>query len=345
MEEMLQQLKCKSERFLAKFTEADSKQTTHQQTSTCQNMAKASSSPRAQQPRSRSSKPGSSIDLYAVPLIALNISVRKKLSLYLNPETSVAADWMTLAEEMGFDYLEIKNYEREENPTMKILEDWQARCAKCSVGLLLQFLRNMEREDILTDLTRSIEEDCKKYVEREKLERQAKSRPVQVQHVDSSVPLTPELLGITTKDDPSGSMPELFDAFICYCQADISFVHEMIIQLEQSEFQLKLCVFDRDVLPGTCVWTITSQLIEKRCKRMVVVISDDYLDSEECDFQTKFALSLCPGARQKRLIPVKYKSMKKTFPSILRFITVCDYTNECTKTWFWTRLAKALSLP
>lgn len=28
---------------------------------------------------------------------------------------------------------------------------------------------------------------------------------------------------------------------------------------------------------------------------MVVVISDEYLDSEECDFQTKFALSLCPG--------------------------------------------------
>jgi len=28
---------------------------------------------------------------------------------------------------------------------------------------------------------------------------------------------------------------------------------------------------------------------------MVVVISDDYLESEECDFQTKFALSLSPG--------------------------------------------------
>ena len=28
---------------------------------------------------------------------------------------------------------------------------------------------------------------------------------------------------------------------------------------------------------------------------MVVVISDEYLDSDACDFQTKFALSLCPG--------------------------------------------------
>lgn len=78
---------------------------------------------------------------------------------------------------------------------------------------------------------------------------------------------------------------------------------------------------------------------------MVVVVSDDYLQSKECDFQTKFALSLSPGAHQKRLIPIKYKPMKKEFPSILRFITVCDYTNPCTKSWFWTRLAKALSLP
>lgn len=51
------------------------------------------------------------------------------------------------------------------------------------------------------------------------------------------------------------------------------------------------------------------------------------------------------GARSKRLIPVVYKAMKKPFPSILRFLTICDYTRPCTQIWFWTRLAKALSLP
>lgn len=61
-----------------------------------------------------------------------------------------------------------------------------------------------------------------------------------------------------------GHVPEMFDAFICYCQNDFQFVHEMIRQLEQTDYNLKLCVFDRDVLPGTCVWTITSELIEIR---------------------------------------------------------------------------------
>ncbi|MGH0154174.1 UNVERIFIED_CONTAM: hypothetical protein FKN15_053516 [Acipenser sinensis] len=199
---------------------------------------------------------------------------------------------------MGFEYLEIKNYEQYQNPTKMILENWQGTSTQATVGKLLEMLTAMERVDVISDLQGFI-----------------------------------------------GHMPELFDAFICYCHRDIDFVHEMIRQLEQTECKLKLCVFDRDVLPGTCVWSITSELIEKRCKRMVVIISDDYLDSDACDFQTKFALSLCPGARSKRLIPVKYKPMKKQFPSILRFLTLCDYTNPCTTSWFWGRLAKALSLP
>lgn len=62
-------------------------------------------------------------------------------------------------------------------------------------------------------------------------------------------------------------MPERFDAFICYCSSDIQFVQEMIQQLEQTNYRLKLCVSDRDVLPGTCVWSIASELIEKRLAR------------------------------------------------------------------------------
>ncbi|XP_035511155.1 myeloid differentiation primary response protein MyD88 [Morone saxatilis] len=286
-------------------------------------------------------KSDSAVDLGTIPLIALNVRVRKKLGLYLNPRNMVAADWMAVAEVMGFNYLEIKNYEASKNPTQMALEGWQARSTDASVGKLLSILAEVEREDIVEDLRPLIDEDVRKYCESQKKKAEP---PVQVDEVDSCFPRTPERIGITLEDDPEGS-PELFDAFICYCHSDFEFVHEMIRELEQTQYKLKLCVFDRDVLPGSCVWTITSELIEKRCKRMVVVISDEYLDSNACDFQTKFALSLSPGARNKRLIPVVYKSMTKPFPSILRFLTICDYTRPCTQAWFWTRLAKALSLP
>ncbi|KAF7213819.1 myeloid differentiation primary response protein MyD88 [Nothobranchius furzeri] len=281
----------------------------------------------------------SELDL-EVPLIALNVSVRKKLGLYLNIKHTVAADWMDVAQAMGFDYLEIQNYETCENPTKAVLKDWAAR-KEATVAKLLSILDEKDRKDILEDLRPQIVEDVRKY--KENLEKKSEP-PVQVPEVDSCVPKTPERVGITVEDDPEGA-PEMFDAFICYCQSDFQFVHEMIRELEQTQYKLKLCVFDRDVLPGSCVWTITSELIERRCKRMVVVISDEYLESDACDFQTKFALSLCPGARSKRLIPVIYKPMSKQFPSILRFLTVCDYTRPCTQAWFWVRLAKALSLP
>lgn len=283
----------------------------------------------------------SETDLDAIPLVALNVSVRKKLGLYLNPRTAVAADWMAVAEAMGFGYLEIKNYETSRSPTKAVLEDWQARTTDATVGKLLSILAEVERNDIVEDLRPLMDEDVRKYCENLK---KRSEPPLQVAEVDSCFPRTAERTGLTLYDDPDGS-PELFDAFICYCQKDFKFVCEMIRELEQTEYKLKLCVFDRDVLPGSCVWTITSELIEKRCKRMVAVISDEYLESDACDFQTKFALSLCPGAQSKRLIPVIYKPMTKPFPSILRFLTICDYTRPCTQAWFWIRLAKALSQP
>nr|QNL15361.1 myeloid differentiation primary response protein 88 [Bostrychus sinensis] len=284
---------------------------------------------------------GPEVDLWSIPLIALNVTVRKKLGLYLNPKNTVAADWRTVAELMGFSYLEITNYEHAKNPTDEILKNWQTKKSEASVGKLLAILTEAERTDAVEDLRGLIDEDVRKYIE---YMNKKDEPPVQVPEVDSCVPRTPERIGLTLADDPDGA-PELFDAFICYCKSDFKFVHDMIRELEHTEYKLKLCVFDRDVLPGSCVWTITSELIEKRCKRMVVVVSDEYLDSDACDFQTKFALSLCPGARSKRLIPVVYKPMSKPFPSILRFLTVCDYTRPCTQSWFWVRLARALSLP
>ncbi|XP_063003526.1 myeloid differentiation primary response protein MyD88 [Elgaria multicarinata webbii] len=279
----------------------------------------------------------------AVPLEALNYALRRRLGLFLNPRAPVAADWTTLAEELGYDYLEIKNFERDPHPTERVLHDWPMRCpGGATVGRLLEVLRRLERQDILVDLGPSFEENCKNYLQKKQEEA---LKPVQDPVVDSSIPRASEMHGITTRDDPSGQTPEMFDAFICYCNSDIEFVEKMIQELEQTEYKLKLCVFDRDVLPGTSVCTITSELIEWRCRKVVAVISDDYLDSEACDFQTKFALALSPGARLKRLIPVKCRSMKKEFPSILRFITLCDYTNQCTKKWFWERLAKALLTP
>ncbi|MGH0183118.1 UNVERIFIED_CONTAM: hypothetical protein FKN15_011404 [Acipenser sinensis] len=94
----------------------------------------------------------SAIDFDSIPLTALNGTVRKKLALYLNPKQVSAADWTALAEAMGFEYLEIKNYEQYPNPTKMILENWEPTSTQATVGKLLEMLTAVERVDVISDL-------------------------------------------------------------------------------------------------------------------------------------------------------------------------------------------------
>lgn len=93
----------------------------------------------------------------SLPLAALNVRVRRRLSLFLNVRTQVAADWTVLAEEMGFEYLEIRQFEARPDPTGSLLDAWQSRPG-ASVGRLLELLATLGRDDVLVDLGPSIGE-------------------------------------------------------------------------------------------------------------------------------------------------------------------------------------------
>lgn len=96
----------------------------------------------------------------SLPLAALNVRVRRRLSLFLNVRTQVAADWTALAEEMGFEYLEIRHLEMHADPMGKLLDDWQGRPG-ASVGRLLELLTKLGREDVLVELGPSIGEEAR----------------------------------------------------------------------------------------------------------------------------------------------------------------------------------------
>uniref|UniRef100_A0A8C6C170 MYD88 innate immune signal transduction adaptor n=1 Tax=Monodon monoceros TaxID=40151 RepID=A0A8C6C170_MONMO len=91
----------------------------------------------------------------SLPLAALNVRVRRRLSLFLNLRAHVAADWTALAEEMGFEYLEIRRLETHADPTGSLLDDWQGRPG-ASVGRLLELLGKLGRDDLLMELGPSI---------------------------------------------------------------------------------------------------------------------------------------------------------------------------------------------
>lgn len=59
---------------------------------------------------------------------------------------------------------------------------------------------------------------------------------------------------------------------------------------------------------------------------MVVVISDEYLESDACDFQTKFALSLSPGELYFLLVSkfiYKSKFVSYIFLSFFSHLLLC----------------------
>lgn len=98
-------------------------------------------------------------ELAAVPMVALNYGVRRRLGLYLNPRAAAAADWTALAEELGCEYLEIRRLEALPDPTGALLDEWQSRCpGGATVGRLLELLRQLERHDVLVDLAASVGE-------------------------------------------------------------------------------------------------------------------------------------------------------------------------------------------
>ena len=87
---------------------------------------------------------------------------------------------------------------------------------------------------------------------------------------------------------------ESYDVFISYAKADNAFATELLENLED-KFHITVCIDYRDFLPGVNRLEQITEVIEKRCRKVVVIFSQDYFDCESCDFQAKVAMSLSPG--------------------------------------------------
>ncbi|XP_072019790.1 myeloid differentiation primary response protein MyD88-like isoform X1 [Amphiura filiformis] len=274
---------------------------------------------------------------------AIGHMTRRILAMHMNPPKLMGNDWKGLADYMGFSMLEIQNFELNKDPMEQVMKEWVTR-RDSTIGALLEMITDLEREDVLMALKEQLKKDAKNWTK--KTAQQQQPGPVQVPVVSGTcypnIPVTPELRGITLNDRPDGPV-ETFDAYVCHNpDTDYKFVLDMLSAMEKPPYNLRFCTDWRDLVPGGSYATATAELIENRCKRMIVVLSPEFLESGHCDFQAKFALALSPGARNKRMVPIMINPC--TPPSILRHITVCDYTKKAVRPYFWRRLFHALDL-
>lgn len=83
-----------------------------------------------------------------------------------------------------------------------------------------------------------------------------------------------------------------------------------------------------------------AEAIEKYCRKVLLILSENFNRCEKADFQANVALSLSADVRHTNLIPIVYKPCK--IPTTLQFITHLDYTKKEARQHFWNLLTMSL---
>lgn len=294
---------------------------------------------------------GSQFDFNTIPIRALNTSARMLLSKYLNPEQVIttcngrARDYRGIAELMGFSYSEVRNHQRSTDPTRSLLEAFETMSTKDNAhtfAKLITMLEEIERYDIIDDVTPSLKTDAVQFIERFQQSQcnGASGQGTFNRSTTFNFPIeSPRHL--TVDDALNPNVLSTYDAYVCYADADYQFVNFLSEYLESEQVGLKLFIRDRDLLLGTMEYDAFIQLIMSRCNRMLIIMTPEFFESHECELQTKFAASMAPGMQTRKLIPIIYK--RCVLPPIIKFLTKIDLS-QGTKTpgWTWRKLVVSI---
>jgi len=300
-----------------------------------------------------------------IPVSCLNKTARTRLALFLNPAAGVGQfssdgvpqDWSGLAELMGVEFQITENLKQDQDPTAALIKLYSTR-RNSTLIRLMKFLDELERSDLIADpsFTKAIGRDVKSYCDRQH-EEENEQRPVQVQTVDTTVPTVVRTI---SQDDLSDDDCEehismhngqiytgKYDAFIAYADGDKPFVDSMISGLQSDPHNFIICT-EEDLLIGVSKYTAVSRLLFKRCRRVILVVSQHFPHSEMCDFVVKFVHALSPGARNRKMLPVvigQIPDLPGDLPLLLHLSMHTYKRYESGDQWFWERLACSMRKP
>jgi len=314
----------------------------------------------------------SNIDDFAVSI--LNASCRNELAVLLNSSKEipqvcdngmvVLRDWRGLAELVGMEFQDIRRIgERHASPTLQVL-DWWERKAGSTLGKLMEFLRCMDRFDVIDDthllMKRDIMEHLAKnnarsaspsswYKKENKIDLST-SQTSSVRSFNSDI-LSSDMQSRMHYNDENENMltvndtresVTMYDAFICYEDSDLEFVKDLIHKLE-GDFGFKLFVKDRDMLFGVPEYDAQLRVLKERCSRMIVICSPEFLLSSMCNALLTFAQGLSVSEKHRYLIPVICKQCR--LPTQLQFVYNLNFVRGNVFGSLWIRLANSIKTP
>ncbi|XP_041349890.1 toll-like receptor 13 [Gigantopelta aegis] len=83
----------------------------------------------------------------------------------------------------------------------------------------------------------------------------------------------------------------VYDAFVAYCDDDSYWVINELVQFLETNHNIKLCIHQRDFVPGRLAVDNIRNFMEKS-KRVILIVSNDFARSEWCQFETRMALNM-----------------------------------------------------
>ncbi|EZA47431.1 Myeloid differentiation primary response protein MyD88 [Ooceraea biroi] len=194
-------------------------------------------------------------------------------------------------------------------------------------------MEKIDRWDVIKKTLASLETDAIKYLEQQG---DAETAADKVNDQDQDMLTLADISRLK-----QGLEVQHYDAFLLYADEDINFVNEMVEKLE-TEYQLKLCLKDRDLINGVFEHDAIMRLISERCNRLLIILSPNFLKCSANKFLLSFTQALSIEKRQRILIPCIYERCE--VPLQLRYIYNLDY--NCKGLYdFWGKLSNSIKAP
>lgn len=287
--------------------------------------------------------------LSRIPLDCVNLSDLREPSQALNleqlihTEDGIARDYRGLGELLGFSKIEVDTrFKNSSNPTRSMIDAIISKNInndrRFSLNDLLKLIEKIERFDVIDDLLPKLINLASFMPENQAQSNVGRSlsstRSVSTQNV------VKDKDRLTINDTHLATMQ--YDAFICYAHEDYQYAKELIDSLEDNG---KSFATADHLLPGHFEHDALIRLINSRCKKMIVILTPNFLRSKECEFQTKFAGEIGYRSEYPKIIPLMYEVCDDSaLPLMIQSMTKIDMTsrNGNNRSWQLRRLVRAL---
>ncbi|CAB3234770.1 unnamed protein product [Arctia plantaginis] len=279
--------------------------------------------------------------IYSLKLSSLPFQIRQLLSQSLNSEKVILCDgpdklprdWRGLAFQVNLSSrLETYIKQQYEDKTAKVLELWQQTNNSATVGELLEYLECIDRYDVAED----VYNDLRKAVSSGELSRNSQN---QIAIPSTGLSTEPDS-GVITYDDRPG-YAQLYDAMVLYAAEDKDFVEIMMERMTVKGYQL--CTVDDLQVGHTTQYAPVSRLISERCRRVILVLSPDFLDSPGMKFYMNYATADGIETEQRKILPLMYRNCQ--LPRHLSFYHKLFYESNKPPLYdFWKKLQQSLEV-